>query len=249
MPGAARFEELLAAALPLGLRAGPARRTFHRDLYFDTADGDLGRRGASCVVRFDVEDRRSLALSVPGLAPCASRVAELEPGHMFGGESAPARRLRALVDPARLVLERELAVERWTRSARLPLIAVPQYTLAYDAITARGSGSDPAFHELVAWRRPWAVIPAGRLARAIERRYGLAPATRARAARARSSDAASSPPVRQVALLAVAHGRMALWRSGAALRLALEEGGGEEGCRRAMRRVFGNVEGEVRLLG
>src|SRR2546426_4895864 len=32
-------------------------------------------------------------------------------------------------------------------------------------------------------------------------------------------------------------------------RLPLEDGGGEEACRRAMRRVFGNVEGEVRLLG
>src|SRR5256886_12626994 len=54
---------------------------------------------------------------------------------------------------------------------------------------------------------------------------------------------------RQTAVLAVAHGRLALCRSGAALGLPLEDGGGEEACRRAMRRVFGNVEGEVRLLG
>jgi len=52
-----------------------------------------------------------------------------------------------------------------------------------------------------------------------------------------------------VALLAVAHGRVALRRSGAALGLPLEEGGGEEACRRAMRGEFGSVEGEVRLLG
>src|SRR5207248_3255755 len=61
----------------------------------------------------------------------------------------------------------------------------------------------------------------------------------------------SAPPAiaRQAAVVAVAHGRLALWSSGAALRLPLEDGGGEEACRRAMRRVFGNVEGEVRLLG
>src|SRR5207249_4648341 len=40
-----------------------------------------------------------------------------------------------------------------------------------------------------------------------------------------------------------------LCRSGATLRLSFEEGGGEDACRRAMRRMLGNVEGEVRLLG
>src|SRR5438477_149292 len=83
------------------------------------------------------------------------------------------------------------------------------------------------------------------------------------AARSRSTSRASAdrlervtalraaPPAiaRQAAVVAVAHGRLALWSSGAALRLPLEDGGGEEACRRAMRRVFGNVEGEVRLLG
>src|SRR5205823_5854708 len=54
---------------------------------------------------------------------------------------------------------------------------------------------------------------------------------------------------RQIAVLAVAHGRLALWRSGAALELPLEPGGGEETCRRAMRRLFGSVEGETRLIG
>jgi polyphosphate kinase len=250
VPSAERLAELGAAPPPFALRAGPTRRTFHRDLYFDTPDGDLHRRGASCRLRFDVDDRRALALDVAGVARCESRVVELEPRHIFGGDAEPARRLRAIVDPGRLVLQVELEIERRLRPVRLPVVPVPQFVLAYDTITARGgAGGRPCeFHELATWRRPWGVIRTARFARAIEQRYGV---SRASADRLERATAAVAPPsiARQTAVLAVAHGRLALCRSGAALRLPLEEGGGEDACRRAMRRVFGNVEGEVRLLG
>ena len=254
VPGAARLDELATAPLPLGLRPGPLQRTFHRDLFFDTRDGDLRRRDASCRLRFDVEDRRWLALDVAGVARCESRVAELEPEHIFAGAAEPARRLRALVDPSRLALTTELEIERRLRVARLPLVPLPQFVLAYDTITPRGGGPATVFHELVLSPRPWSVIPASRVVRAIERAYGLVPARLDRAARAAAlaldrGDPGAPPPARQVAVLAVAHGRLALCRSGAALRLWLEDGAGEDTCRSAMRRVFGNAEGEVRLLG
>jgi polyphosphate kinase len=251
VPSAERLAELVAAPPPLALRAGPTRRTFHRDLYFDTPDGDLHRRGATCRLRFDVDDRRTLALDVAGVARCESRVVELEPRHIFGGDAEPARRLRAIVDPGRLVLQLELEIERRWRPARLPVVPVPQFSLAYDAITARGGATrlPCEFHELAVWRRPWSLIPTVRFARAIEQRYGLSRASTDRVERATALRAAPPSIARQTALLAVAHGRLALCSSGAALRLPLEEGGGEDACRRAMRRVFGNVEGEVRLLG
>src|SRR5881296_1305265 len=171
VPSAERLNELLAAPPPLGLRAGPTQRTFHRDLYFDTPDGDLHRRGATCALRFGVDDRRALALDVAGVARCESRVVELEPRHIFGGASEPARRLRAIVDPGRLVLQVELEIERRLRPARLPVVPVPQFVLAYDTITARvGGGEGPCeFHELETWRRPWSLIPPARFARPIER--------------------------------------------------------------------------------
>jgi len=251
VPSAERLAELIAAPPPLALRAGPARRTFHRDLYFDTPDGDLQRRGASCRLRFDVDDRRALALDVAGVARCESRVVELEPRHIFGGDAEPARRLRAIVDPGRLVLQVELEIERRLRPARLPVVAVPQFMLAYDTIAARGgaAGRLCEFHELAMWRRPWSVIPTARFARAIEQRYGVSRASIDRVEHATALRAEPPSIARQSAVLAVAHGRLALCSSGAALRLPLEEGGGEDACRRAMRRVFGNVEGEVRLLG
>ena len=73
-------------------------------------------------MRFDVEDRRWLAVDTPNgtVARAAVRVAELEPHDIFHGGTPPARRLRALVDPARLVLELDLAVERLLRVARFP---------------------------------------------------------------------------------------------------------------------------------
>ena len=254
VPSAVRLAELVAAPLPLGLAAGAARRTFHRDLYFDTPAGDLGRRGATCRMRYAVDDRRALALDV-GTASYVAPVVELEPGDAFRGDAEPARRLRALVDPQRLVLVCELEVERELRGARLPVVPVPQFDLAYDTVTVRGGDPSPAFHELVITRRAWCVIPAGRFAHSLERRHGLARASLDRVERARTLrlalDAAdgTAQQTRQIAVLAVAHGRLALWRSGAALELPLEPGGGEETCRRAMRRLFGSVEGETRLIG
>jgi polyphosphate kinase-like protein len=256
VPTAGRLAELLAAAPPLGLRAGPARRSFHRDLHFDTPDGDLRRRGASCRLRFDVEDRRTLALDVRGVARCESRVVELEPRHIFGGDAEPARRLRAMVDPDRLVLRVELEVERQLHMVHLPIVRVPQFVLAYDTIMARGGGRAPVFHELVAWRRRSAVIPTASFVRALGKAYGLSRASADPAERATAlglalerTDGSAASAARQTTVLAVAHGRLALCKEGAALRLPLEDGGGEQACRRAMRRAFGNVEGEVRLLG
>src|SRR2546429_525007 len=178
---------------PLGLRAGPTHRTFHRDLYFDTPDGDLHRRGATCRLRFDVDDRRALALDVAGVAWCESRVLELEPRHIFGGDTEPARRLRAIVQPRRLPPPGQLEIERRMRAARLPLVLVPQFVLAYDIITARegAEGRPYEFHELAAWRRPWGVIPATRFARAIEQRYGV---SRASADRLHARSAAPPAP-------------------------------------------------------
>ncbi|HLB82769.1 MAG TPA: polyphosphate kinase 1 [Gemmatimonadales bacterium] len=254
VPSAARLAQLVAAPLPLGLSAGPSWRTFHRDLYFDTPTGDLRRRDITCRMRFDVDDHRTLTLDV-GVVRYVAQTVEIEPRDAFHGDADPARRLRALVDPGRLVLACELEVERDLRGARLPIVPLPQFAIAYDTVTVRGTDPPPVFCELALTRRPWSVIPVGRFARALERRYGIARASldlveRARTVRlALDTAAGPAPEARQIAVLAVAHGRLALWRSGAALELPLEPGSGEEACRRAMRRLFGSVEGEPRLIG
>jgi polyphosphate kinase len=251
----ALLEELLVAPLPLGLRAGGPQQTSYRDLYFDTPERDLRRRGTSCRLRFEMDDRRWLALE-SAAARCEAPVPELDPRAVLSGHAEPARRLRALVDPARLVLQLELQVERRLRRARLPFVAVGQFVFAYDTITGRGGGAagdGVSFQELVVWRDRWGVIPLARLERALTRAYPLTRASLERAERAAgllealARRAAAVP--RRVAVVAVAHGRIALCREGPALRLPLEDGGGEDVCRQAMRHYFGNAEGEVRLLG
>jgi polyphosphate kinase len=255
IPTAALIEDLLAAPLPLGLVAGQLERIFYRDLYFDTPEHDLSRRGVSCRVRFDMEGGRWLALESPTAVRCEAAVAELDPGEVLRGRAEPARRLRALVDPERLVLQVELQVERRLRRARLPLVPLGQFLLAYDTITTRRGGAGVTFHELVAWRDRWGIIPLDRLEQGMARTQPLTRASLERVARAGqlleslSHRAAEPAAARRVAVVAVAHGRMALCRMGPALQLPLEDGAGQDACRRAMRRWFGNAEGEVRLLG
>ena len=257
VPSAARLEELLRSSLPLGLRSGPPRLSFHRELYCDTPQGDLRRRGVRCCIRFDVEDRRWLALDGrDGAVHCEARVTELEPPDILFGASEPARRLRALADPSRLEPQVELDVDRRLRVAHFPALPLSQFVFAYDSVTVRGGGATPVFHELVLWRRPWALLPLAPVARAVARRYGIAAASVARAERAaglrhtlEGADQAVPGAGRQAAVLALAHGRMALCRAGTELRLPTDDGGGEDACRRALRRAFGHAEAEVRLLG
>src|SRR5438552_180714 len=127
IPSAEALQALVADPLPLGLRAGPARRSFLRDLYFDTPAGDLRRRDVACRVCFAADEL-----------------------------------LAALETEA--------------------------------------------------------------LARAVQGQ-------------------------REVAIVAVADGRMAFRRKGGGLQLLVVEGGGEEACRRALRQLLGTAEGQVRLLG
>src|SRR5256886_17315427 len=146
IPSAEALQVLVADPLPLGLRAGPARRSFLRDLYFDTPAGDLRRRDVACRVCFAADDRRPLVLEGlrPG-TPEAAEVAELDAAAIFAGSSGPARRLRALVDPARLVPSVELETERRLRLVRRAPLPWPPLEVVLDVVPPRRSGAAPVF--------------------------------------------------------------------------------------------------------
>src|SRR2546427_106944 len=249
---------LVAAPLPLGLRAGRARRSFLRDLYFDPPAGALRRRDVACRVGFAADDRRTLVLEGlrPG-PPEAAEVAELDAAAIFAGSSGPARRLRALVDPARLVPSVELETERRVRLVRRALVPWPELELVLDVVTVRSTEAAPVFRELALRRRPWGTIGVARLGAALAERHGLRPVVGDRRARADELLAALETTAlaravqgqREVAIIAVADGRMAFRRVGGGLQLLVVDGGGEEACRRALRQLLGTAEGQVRLLG
>ncbi|MGH7699463.1 MAG: CYTH domain-containing protein, partial [Gemmatimonadales bacterium] len=141
---------------PLGLRAGPLGQSFHRDVYFDTPDEALARRGITCRLRYRVDDRRSLALAMRGVAegvlirPGAvfeTEVAEIEAAAVFAGTSEPARRLRALVDPARLQAVTAVETDRRSRPARAGWFGVP-FAFWYDRSTVSSGARSRSYHEL-----------------------------------------------------------------------------------------------------
>src|SRR3989441_1762359 len=258
IPSAEALRARLADPLPLGLRAGPARRRFLAALSAAPPAGALRRRDIACRVRFAAEDRRTLVLEGlrPG-RPEAAEVAELDAAAIFAGGSGPARRLRALVDPTRLVPSVELETERRIRLVRRALMPWPEVEFVVDVVTVRSTEAAPVFRELALRRLPWGTVGVARLGTALADRHGLHRVATDRRARAAELLAAletgalarSVQGQREVAIIAVADGRMAFRRKGDGLQLLVVEGGGEEGCRRAMRQLLGTAEGQVRLLG
>src|SRR5688572_16147164 len=127
VPNAATLLELASSPLPLGLPSPVATRAFHRDLYFDTADDALRRRGASCRFRLSAEDRRVLSFSIASgdawgsaVGPTdagrwSDAVPELDGWRALAGNSEPARRLRGLIDPAHLEPRLQIETDRLRR--------------------------------------------------------------------------------------------------------------------------------------
>jgi len=116
------LNRMVAESLPLGIRSGPIEQSFQRDVYFDSADWTLRRRGVACRFRTRVDDRRILTLRAVGRweggAPLVvpqtfeADVAELEGEQALRGMSDPARRLRALIEPTLLMPRIAFETER-----------------------------------------------------------------------------------------------------------------------------------------
>src|SRR2546430_1300567 len=179
------LNRMVTDPLPLGLRSGPVEPFFQRDIYFDSADWTLRRRGVSCRFRIRVDDRRILTLrtvgrwegGVPLVLPQTyeADVAELEGVQALVGTSDPARRLRSLIDPALLLPRIQFETERRLRYTRAGWFSRGRYAVVYDVVTVRSHQMAQAFEELklreLARGRPGL----DRLARALQQQYGLRP--------------------------------------------------------------------------
>ncbi|HXF95629.1 MAG TPA: hypothetical protein VNI61_05960, partial [Gemmatimonadales bacterium] len=253
------WPRLVAASWPFGLRVGSPRRTFHRDVYFDTPAGELRQRGTVCRIRYALDDRRWLALEGRDGMPLVAeaRVAEHEARDILAGRSPPARRLRGLLEPDRLAPALEVEVEREARGLGWPTLPRAIGCLVREILTARRGETALRVEALRLVPAVWARPLAGALGRRLMAPHGLVPAPSSLLERAEALLAAAEGErlaravqgASEVAVIGVAHGRLGLRRQGAELVLPVGPGSGEEGCRSVMRQAFGSPEGEVRPLG
>jgi polyphosphate kinase len=261
------LNRLVTEALPLGLRSGPAEPFFQRDIYYDSADWALRRRGVSCRFRTRLDDRRILTLGtigrweggVPVVLPQTfeADVPELEGARALVGTSDPARRLRALIDPSLLLPRIQLETERRVRHTRAGWLSRGRYDVLYDVVTVRSHERAQAFQELKLRELGRGRPGLDRLARAFQDQYGLRPLLVRKVDRAtallRDLESGALAQVarggREVALVAVEEGSVAMLTESSSLTLPVRGGHGEETCREILRTFFGSADGQVRFLG
>lgn len=251
------LRELAAGRLPLRLPSTPATHTFHRDLYFDTGDGSLSRRGIICRWRAGADDRRVLTVGFPGAPFVSSDSPETDAAAALAGSSEAARRLRGAADPAALRVLAELEVDRLMRQSLSPWPWRGRFTLVYDAVSVRRSGIARTFQELKVRRIRAGAPTLERISQAIGSTAGLRLMLEPKLARAQRVAAALESEAlsralasgRSVALLALDRGRVALRRVGSELRLPVAEGQGEAACRHLLRETTGSGVADLALLG
>jgi polyphosphate kinase len=253
-----RLRELLTAPLPPGLRAGPPVQSFHRDIYYDTADGSLARRDIICRFRIGADDRRELAVTFASPRQSfVSPVSDLDPQAALRGDSEAARRLRGLVDPSALERLAELEVERTTREAagRWPWSA--RYLVVYDAVTVRHGRLARGFQELRFRRLRPGRPELAQVGQAMQGVTGLRSVLESKLSRAQrllvtlegEALARSLGTGRAVTLLALDGGAIAFRRKAEALTLPIADGQGETAARHLLRTTFGSGVGDLALLG
>ncbi|HYU10392.1 MAG TPA: polyphosphate kinase 1, partial [Gemmatimonadales bacterium] len=243
VPDAATLGQLLDHP-PAGFHVSAPESTYFRDVYCDTSDGELRQRGGRYRMRFTADG----AQRVTAWLPDGTRL-----------EAPELARLRAVIDPARLAPWIEWDVSRRWRSIAVPLVLLPLCDIVSDAITVRRGELRAPLWELSLRPRTWG--GGGMAARIMARRYeatsrlrplGDDPLHRAQAALNAAEAQVLAGELRgerELAFLAVEHGRLGLCRLGAELRVPLDHGSGEAACRAALRRIVGRGEGQLRLLG
>jgi polyphosphate kinase len=256
---------LAAEPLPLGLRQLGLERRLYRDVYADTSDNALATRGITCRVRYGADDRRRLTLGVaePGLpVPGAQEVfeadaVEVDLPAILKGESEPARRLRGIIDPARLEPRFELEVERTVRTAGRSWPWPGRFAFLYDRVTVRNGALSREFREVKVRRLRGGGPRLEAVARALEQTRGLRPVLQTKVARAREllrqmgreSVVRNLDLGRAVAVIALENGRVAVLADGSERQLPVMPGAGEHAVRHGLAEWFGTRVADVVLVG
>jgi polyphosphate kinase len=257
---------MVVEALPLGLRADPVEPFFQRDVYFDSADRALRRRGISCRFRIRMDDTRILTVRVVGppdvagvvIAPQTFEavVPELEGAQAIAGTSDPARRLRAVIEPEQLRPRIQFETERRVRRTRPQWWRRGRYEIAYDVVTVRSERRAQAFQELKIRELQRGRPDLAALAHAFATGYGLRPLLVGKVDRAEkvlrdleAARIAGAHEGREVALIVTDEQTVALFDDPRGLTLPVAGGSGENICRELLRTHFGSGDGNLRFLG
>jgi polyphosphate kinase len=170
---------LASGPLPPGIAAGEARRSLHRDLYLDTADDSLRRRGVICRLRLDAKGGAALTLRIAGgetgggETRVDSRVAAGDVPTAMAAETAVSKRVRGIVDPALLEVRVDLEVDRLTRRASLDWFRRPRLSVHLDRVTVRRNGTSARFFQMCAHRLRGDASDLLLLERALEEEHGV----------------------------------------------------------------------------
>src|SRR3954465_2025642 len=99
-----QLSALAQGPLPNGVAASEPRRSLHRDLYLDTPDDTLRRRGVVCRLRTLARGDGLLTLVLPAQLDGPSRIDIPTNGEdlreLLSATNAVVRRLRGMADPA-----------------------------------------------------------------------------------------------------------------------------------------------------
>jgi len=259
---AEQLEKLSSDVLPCGLE-GESSRVLYRDLYIDTADDQLQRRGITCRLRVGSDDRRLLStfIGVVGDATPPNRyeaeVDVADPNAALASGTEPARRLAAVVDFRILQTRLELQIERIQRATDSDWLGRPRLYLYYDRVHVRSGVSSRAFHQITVRSTRDETETFDKVCAELQDKIGLRPivaGTRERAqlllkwmereerGRAQTLDAG-------VALALVRDTRVALFERGGMLFLPFERGSGIGAARTLLDKCTRDPASDARLLG
>lgn len=147
-----QLETIAVAPLSPGLASTPTRRSFHRDIYFDTQDDALRRRGAICRLRLGSDGKYDLFFALTGdnTEPIYLRQPVQSAKIIEALSQSPRieKRVRAMADPSALVQRMELEVERQMRRTAHDWLRRPRVELHFDTVTFRAGGSRKVFHKV-----------------------------------------------------------------------------------------------------
>lgn len=267
VPDRDALERLAEAELP-GVAELTHQIVAFRDIYFDTPAGDLPAKGAAARLRIRSNGEARLFVDVVQTGPHGSierrrareAVAADDPPAVFAGDSAPARLLRALIDPALLDVAFEIETLRRQRTGQLAGSAEGACTLVCELHTVRrGVISGDFYAAELRLPEGAASSDAGReLLGVLRQIHGLRPALSDTAGRARQFldalevDEASRAlrAAREIAVVPHRAGEIGVMRGEAGdIVVPTSSGIGPQACRRLLRRLLGHGHARIRLLG